>query len=499
MGNDLHERALARRELATREARRSFPAFMSYVFGWDLADFHVRWVEAVEQYNRVVILAPPEHGKTTLTIGYVLWRLGLDPNLRICLVHATHSQAVRPMAAIREHIQSNARLRDVFPDLQPSTGARARWTDHEFIVRRTLTSKDASVLGVGLFGSVLGIRVDILIADDVVDFSNSLTAAARQKVSTWWRSTAVGRVVGEGKVLAVGNCWAYGDLLDELSRSGEYRVVRCPALDDAGTPLWPSVWPVERLEQRRREVGEVEFSRTMLLKVLSDATSRFKPEWFEFSMNAARDAGLTLMDSYDGPHPTFTGVDVAIGTTPKHDLSSLVTIALLPDKRRHLLSVEAGRWDAPTLVGRLRDVQRRFQSKVRVETNGVQGFVRDFLAADGVQVESHITTAQKKALGLEALAVEFQNGLWLLPDAPGSRTLVRELLAYSPSSHIGDRAVGLWLAREAAAASGKRDLFPMPFITTSTHYRPVTTGSAVVAAPSEFPEDAWSDTTPWFR
>ena len=282
-----------------------------------------------------------------------------------------------------------------------------------------------------------------------------------------------------------------------LSASDGYKVLRDPAIDAAGEPRWTAVWPLERLEQRRQEIGEVEFARTMLLRVVSDATSRFKAEWFEHAFAAAHAAGTTLCDSYDGPHPTFTGVDVAIGTTPKHDQSSLVTIALLPDKRRQLLNIEAGRWDAPTLVARLRDVQRRFRSKVRVETNGVQGFVRDFLAADGVQVESHVTTAPNKHIGLEALAVEFQNGLWLLPDAPGTRTLVHELLAYSPSSHVGDRVVALWLAREAAATSTRNEPLPPILRGTGHGFTPFPmAGGAVVAAPGDIP---WGEWEPYFR
>jgi hypothetical protein len=156
MENDLLERAAARRELAIREARRNFPAFVEYVFGWTLAPFHLRWVDAIEHHNRVVVFAPMEHGKTTLMIAFVLWRLGVEPNSRIALVHATHGQAVKPMAAIREHIQANPRLREVFPELKPATGARARWADDEIVVQRSMTSKDASLVAVGVFGPLLG-------------------------------------------------------------------------------------------------------------------------------------------------------------------------------------------------------------------------------------------------------------------------------------------------------------------------------------------------------
>ena len=105
-----------------RQARQSFPAFVAYVFGVEPAPFHIRWTDAIERHDRVVILAPLEHGKTTLMLAYVLWRLGLDPNVRIALVHATHGQALRPMAAIKEHIQENPRLREIFP--RPGTGDR---------------------------------------------------------------------------------------------------------------------------------------------------------------------------------------------------------------------------------------------------------------------------------------------------------------------------------------------------------------------------------------
>lgn len=503
-GRDLLERAAARHELDVREARRSFAAFVRYVFGWTLAPFHLRWLDEIERHDRIVVLAPMEHGKTSILIAYVLWRLGRDPNLRIALLHATHSQAVRPMAAIREHIQTNARLREIFPGLKPASGARAKWADDEIVVERSITSKDPSVLAVGVFGPLLGARVDLVVADDLTTFENSLTMAARQKLISWWRSTLVGRVVSGGKIVAVGTPWADNDLLAVLAASGEYSLLRDPALSDAGEPLWPEVWSVERLEQRRREVGEIEFSRTMLLRVLSDATSRFKAEWFEFSIRAAAETGATLCESYEGPHPAFTGVDLGVGTTAKHDESALVTIALLPGDRRQLLNVDSGRWQAPELVARIKDVQQRFKSRVRVESNAAQAYIGQFLSAQGVTIEAH-TTTKAKHLGIEALAVEMEQGRWLLPDAPATRVLVREMLAYSPASHTGDRLVALWLAREAAAAASKRELFPMPFLRSSTMPLKATppsfssTANAIIAPPSEFPEDAWSDAPFWTR
>ncbi len=490
----LIDRAAARRELALREARRGFPAFIEYTFGWKLAPFHLEWAKNFEQYPRVLQLAAMEHGKTSLLLAYVLWTLGRNPDARIAVVFATHSQATRLLSAVREHIQQNKQLREVFPKLKPASGARSKWADDQIVIERSIASKDPSVIALGLFGPVLGARLDLVVADDLVSFENSLTQTQRAKVSAWFRSTLVGRVVATGKILCVGTPWHPDDLLGDLERSGEYFVRRDPALTETGDPLWPDVWSMDRLEQRRREVGEIEFSRTMLLRVISDATSRFRADWFEHTFRAASDIGVTLVGEYDGAWPTFTGVDLGVGQTLHHDESAIVTIAVMPDKRRILLNVEAGRWQAPELVARIKSTQQRYRSKVRVESNAAQAYIAQFLAAEGVRVEAHATT-KAKHLGIEALAVEIERGSWLIPDAPASRVLVREMITYSPVGHSGDRLMALWLAREAAEASTRYE--PLPIMRSSDILAFDVEGRPVVRGAVDFLEDCW--TNAWGR
>ena len=65
------------RGLAVRLARRDFSTFFKYVFGLAPAAHHRKWMAAVQQYDRAVILAPIEHGKTTiLSVAFPLWVLG---------------------------------------------------------------------------------------------------------------------------------------------------------------------------------------------------------------------------------------------------------------------------------------------------------------------------------------------------------------------------------------------------------------------------------------
>lgn len=451
----LAARAAARRELTLRRARRDLAAFMEYVFALTPARHHRGWCAELTSASRLVLTAPIEHGKSSIAaIGLPLWTLGNNPDARVAIVSETHTQAARPLAAIREHILRNPRLHEVFPNLRPARGARESWSESEIVVDRPGAVKDPSIIALGVNGPLLGARLDLAILDDIVSFENSFTAAQREKVIAWFRSTLVGRVVATGRIVVVGTPWHGEDLLGVLQRSGEYRVVRDPAADASGEPLWPEAWPRARLEQRRREIGEIEFSRQMLLEVLSDAGSRFRQGWLERAFGLAVELGVSLTGTNDQGWRTFTGVDLGVGATSAHDESVIFTIAVHPDGRRQVLGVEAGRWQAPEIVARIKSARTRYQSRVRVESNAAQMYLVQFLAGDGVHVEAHVTGKNRHdpAFGIESLAIEFEQGRWIVPDAPETRAWARELIAFSPAGHPGDRVVASWLAREAARA-----------------------------------------------
>lgn len=467
LANYRQRRAAARAELERRRAGRDLAPFIEFVFGFRLGEHHRRWCGAVEKHDRVVVLAPVEHGKSScLSIAFPLFVLGRNPDARIAIISETATQASRFLVAIREHIERNERLHLVFPALKRSPSVRAKWSDSEIVIERPTTSKDPSIVAIGVLGPLLGARLDVAILDDVLSFESTFTAAQREKSIAWFRSTLVGRMVAGGKVIAAGTAWHREDLLHTLEASGEYKTIRDPAIRKNGTPLWPEQWPIERLEQRRREIGEVEFSRQLLVQALTDGDSRFRGEWIDAAFSAARADGVTLVHEYQGPLPTFSGVDLGVGTTSGHDETAIFTIALLPDGRRRVLNIEAGRWTAPEIVTRVRDTHARYRSVIRIESNAAQDHLRQFVAAQRIPVEAHITGRNRNdpTFGLESLAVELEQGRWIVPDAPATRAWAREMMSYSPRAHAGDRLIASWLAREAVRAADDRRGAPLPFV-----------------------------------
>jgi hypothetical protein len=107
------------------------------------------------------------------------------------------------------------------------------------------------------------------------------------------------------------------------------------------------------------------------------------------------------------------------------------------------------------------DRARRFDSIIRVESNGGQDFLRQWtLDADvSVPVRAHHTGSNKHSRihGVESVFIELENGAWLLPsEADGSvppalAQAIDDCLNYKPPpAHTGDVLMAWWLARAQA-------------------------------------------------
>jgi hypothetical protein len=232
LANTLNDRILVRHELELARARRDPAAFAAYVLDVRLADFQRRWFDTIQSNPRVVLLAPIEHGKTSLiSIALPLFVLGTNPNARIAIISETATQATRILGAIREHILGNPRVREVFPRLRPARGIREQWSDSSIVVDRSITSKDASVIALGELGPLTGTRLDLAILDDVLSWTSTCTETLREKTIAWFKNTLIGRIVHDGKIVAAGSAWHEEDLLHVLAQSSEYFAIRDPAMD----------------------------------------------------------------------------------------------------------------------------------------------------------------------------------------------------------------------------------------------------------------------------
>ncbi|HHH29055.1 MAG TPA: hypothetical protein ENK57_12025 [Polyangiaceae bacterium] len=440
------------------------------------ADFHEAWHDFFDRESWGVIEAPVGHGKTNqIPIGRTIYELGKNPSLRFALCCATYEQASDRVDAIRQHIDTNVLVRKVFPGLYRARRRGAPWGSKAIEVERKTRAKDASVTAFGVGSkAITGGRFDRMLLDDVVDEQTSATEEQREKLTTWWDRKASTRlpVTGKGRILAIGTPWARGDLLDLLGGRPDFgRQVWSAVTNPDDDPMeWGSLWahmtPAE-LRKRYANMLPSSFFRMYCCRISDPKTKVFQAGWIKWALQQG--VGRTFLDApparyiYGPTLPCFTGVDVGVGREERHNRSSIVTIALLPDRRRLVVDMQSGRWTGPELVSRIMGVGIRFGSEIAVESNAAQRFLVDFIEErqrEEFTVEAHYTTgANKRDLtwGLESVAVELRAGRWVFPSndlgqpTEGElRALIVEMDEYRPTEHTGDRLMALWIAREQA-------------------------------------------------
>jgi len=159
----------------------------------ELPQFQMEWCDLLEPQlwqhpsKRLLIHAPVGFGKTSYLQGYIAWRLGWDPNLRIVVFMNSLGVADRWIAELQGQFADH-RYKTVFGDLRPSkhktASGRQDWTKDAITVgTRTAMWGDPTIRIVSAETDFRGVRCDILIFDDPLSRTNCHTAAGRAKVA----------------------------------------------------------------------------------------------------------------------------------------------------------------------------------------------------------------------------------------------------------------------------------------------------------------------------
>lgn len=438
---------------------------------------HEEWHRFFDEHEIAVLFAPVEHAKTQqIAIGRALWMIGKNPSLTAAIVSDTEDQAAKIGRTIRAHITSNPRVHRVFPTLLPSNLPTDPWNDSAFTVARTnLSAKDPTVQVVGVGGAINGARLDLVILDDALDLRNTANEPQIKKVLEWIDTTLFTRIRDGGVLWWIGTPWKPQDPMHTVAARPGVAVARYSAVlnpDETDRtkwiPLWPEQWSLARLLKVWARTTPIVFARKYLCRVRSDENARFASVWIESAYALGRGYDFEpRVPVVDGQLVgCFTGVDLGVGKRAKNGRTAIVTLAQHGGRAR-VVSVRSGHWRAPEIVQLIRDETYRFRSFAYVENNAAQDFLLQFAleGADPLPVVGWTTGANKhdEQFGVESLAVEMRNGLFVFPSGEGTppdemQGLTNDLLFYDPQVHTPDRVMALWLARQAmrfgAAAGG---------------------------------------------
>jgi hypothetical protein len=441
----------------------------------EMAPYHDEWHALLQLHPRLVLWSHYEAGKTTeISIGYVLWALGAKPNTRVVIVSATgdaKGTAAKISASIQKYIEESFELHAVFPDLVPGD----RWRGLAFDVKRDSRAKDFSVQSVGVHGSIIGTRIDLLVFDDILTYENTRTAARRDDVIAWIRSSLLTRVTRLGRIVMVGNTWHPDDAMFWAAKKRGWHSKTYPVRSKDGVKAWPDKWPDERIAEMEEELGPLEAGRMLYCQPRSDDARRFKEAWIEKSLENGR--GLALRTDCTPAKPfeiplgcrTFTGVDLGVGKKQSSARTVLFTLLRGSDRSNTVLNVRSGKWHAEEIMQNAFDEQKRFNSTLIVESNAAQRFMVRFMqvfSVDGAPIIPFNTGRNKHhpQYGVEGLGIDMAQGLWCVPCAdnrdhathPEITAWLEDMRFYDPAGHTGDHLMASWMASEGACGRVKR-------------------------------------------
>jgi hypothetical protein len=501
------------------ECRRSVTAFSEFVMWEERTQQRVKIAPHQEvmisfmthpKHRRCVLLIPPGFSKTSCEILYALWLAGHNSGLRSMFVSKAQGQAMKPLAQIGAYITGSNRLKCVFPGLRRSR--REQWAQSKMSIDRPAGMRDATFVAAGTDSKQIpGMRLNLIVADDLLDEENTATEEQRKKLYEWFDNLVQPRLdpteVSESRLIVSNTAWHPKDLLHQLwgngwptlrmdveggvyfynvdpgwdygrmlrpkmkgtSEGAEFRLRAHEPDLSCTTPLWPELFGREEIEERRRTTHPLQFNRAYMSNCRDDSTAAVKQAWIDECKRKARERGHHAFRSAPfgggaGKALTFTGVDLAFSKEDRSDDTCFFTFEVLPTGERLILDIDVGKFDGPTIIKKIKEKAQRYDSIIRIENNAGQRIVREWALNEdvGLKLTKHETGRNKghPEHGVQSLFVEIANGAWLIPNdsrgncPPAVQRWVDACLYYVADNHTDDVLMASWFAHEQARIAG---------------------------------------------
>jgi len=299
------------------------------------------WAEALETGNRVAIVCPPSSYKTTTVRDFVEREIGRNPNVRILWLMNAGAQSTKQVMSIAQTIKYNPAYRTAF---HIQEDPEAQWTKEVLYVERSSEHPDPTLMGTGLNGPYQGLHFDIIIIDDPTDQEDVRSPTTMELQRNKIQGVVIDRLVedGTGRIVAILTRWGQADLLPTLESMG-FTVYEMPIVGDYpwGPTLSPARFPHSRIEQIRRDKGDILFSLTYMCNPMAVQGTVILREHMQYWDES-------LLPSH--PMQFVMALDPATSTRDSADYSAIATVGVdLHTRIKYLVDMWAGRVETPDL------------------------------------------------------------------------------------------------------------------------------------------------------
>jgi predicted phage terminase large subunit-like protein len=259
-------------KLAGAMSRQSFYFFRTWVrpglieTWWqrDLAA-HLMWFYSEMVAGKrpaMVIMAPPQHGKTEQITDFIAWCAGLNPNLKTIFGSYSEDLGVKVNLALQRLFDSyrykvafgKTKINDV-----NTSATAARWMRNSTLLE--YVGYDGSFRNTTVMGPINGMGLDLGVVDDPMKGrAEAMSKVIRDKTWSWLTDDFFGRFSDQAGLLMIMTRWHLDDPLGRwIEHFPNTRVLRYPAVAEhdeefrrKGEALFPEMKPLEFLEARKK-------------------------------------------------------------------------------------------------------------------------------------------------------------------------------------------------------------------------------------------------------
>lgn len=227
------------------------------------------WSELLATHRRLLLIASRDHGKSTLLSKlYPMVKAMTEPGIEILLVSYSETQVMKLIVGMEDLFEKKKLINSLVPAYREED-----WSKTAFKL------KNGSRVDTLTFGtSGRGGHYDLILVDDPVKDYGGMDADEQED---YFLRALVPMCKPDGQIVVTGTFVYEMDLIERLRANKAYHVAEYPAIIN-GCALWPERWPIEKLLERKKEVGEYGFAREYLLERLSPGTQFFQKHMLKY-------------------------------------------------------------------------------------------------------------------------------------------------------------------------------------------------------------------------
>ncbi len=344
--------------LAVAEARESFWAYRRLMhpkmkIGWwqramarELQGFYDRLLAG--DRPKMIITAPPQHGKSLMVVDFITWAAGKNPALKTIFASFSERLGIRANLWC-QRIFSSPRYQSIFPetrigDIRSGTGAARNremleYVDAEGYFRNTTVQ-----------GAITGEGLDLGVIDDAIKGrSEANSQSARDKTWDWFTDDFFTRFSDDAGFVMVLTRWHVDDIAGRAIQTfgSDIRVVSYPA--------------IAVCDERHRAAGEPLFPEHKSLAFLLEHKSTMSAVNWEavYQQNPQIIGGEIINGKHFGRYTQLPIIkyrciyaDTAQKTAERNDYSVFQCWGKADDGKIYLIDQIRGKWEAPELERR---------------------------------------------------------------------------------------------------------------------------------------------------